>query len=214
MIGILGGTFDPVHYGHLRPALEVQQALGLDEIRCIPSHLPPHRSRPVATPQQRLAMLRAAVAGDSAFSIDTREFEREGPSYTLDTLISLRKELGATGLCLLVGMDAFRGFTSWHRWREIIDYAHIVVMTRPGSPSPAEGELADFIARHRVKEVEALQGRSSGLLFYSPVTQLDISGTRIRKLIASGQRADYLLPAGVLDVIRSEGLYAAGTGHG
>ncbi len=213
MIGILGGTFDPVHFGHLRPALEVQQALGLDEIRCIPSHIPPHRSRPVATPQQRLAMLQAAVADDAAFTIDTREFEREGPSYTLDTLMSLREELGATGLCLLVGMDAFRGFASWHRWREIIDYAHIIVMTRPGSPPPAEGELADFIALHRVREAGALKGRSSGLLFYQPVSQLEISGSRIRALLASGQRADYLLPERVLDVIRSEGLYAEGTGH-
>lgn len=213
MIGILGGTFDPVHFGHLRPALEVLEALGLDEIRCIPSHVPPHRSQPEATPQQRLAMLQAAVAGDAAFTIDTREFEREGPSYTLDTLGSLREELGATGLCLLVGMDAFRGFTSWHRWREITDYAHIVVMTRPGAPPPAEGELADFIALHRVTEADALKGRASGLIFYQPVSQLDISGTQIRKLLASGQRADYLLPAPVLDIIRSEGLYAAGTQH-
>jgi nicotinate-nucleotide adenylyltransferase len=213
MIGILGGTFDPVHFGHLRPALEVQQALALDEIRCIPSHVPPHRSQPEASPQQRLAMLQAAIAGDEAFTIDTREFEREGPSYTLDTLKSLREELGTTGLCLLIGMDAFCGFASWHRWREITDYAHIVVMTRPDASPPAKGELADFIARHRVKEVDAFKDRASGLLFYQPVSLLEISGTRIRKLLASGQRADYLLPASVLDVIRNEGLYTAGTKH-
>lgn len=213
MIGILGGTFDPVHFGHLRPALEIQQALGLDEVRLVPSHLPPHRSQPHASPQQRLAMLSAAVAGDPAFTVDGREYEREGPSYTLDTLQSLRAELAGTGICLLLGMDAFREFASWHRWREITDYSHIVVMTRQGVLPPERGELADFISLHRVADVATLKSRASGLLLFHGVSQLEISGTQIRTLLAGGQRADYLLPESVLQLIRSEGLYGTGKQH-
>ena len=211
MIGILGGTFDPVHFGHLRPALEIQQALGLDEIRLIPGHVPPHRSQPHASALQRLAMLSAAVADDPAFTVDTREYEREGPSYTLDTLQSLRADLTGTDLCLLIGMDAFRGFASWHRWREITEYCHLVVMTRPGTKPPEQGELADFIHLHRVPDAETLRTRASGLLLFHPVSQLEISATQIRKLLAAGKRADFLLPKNALEIIRSEGLYTAGT---
>jgi nicotinate-nucleotide adenylyltransferase len=211
MIGILGGTFDPVHFGHLRPALEIQQALGLDEIRLVPAHMPPHRSQPQASPGQRLAMLQAAVADDPAFTVDTREYQREGPSYTLDTLESLRADLVGKDLCLLVGMDAFCGFTSWHRWREILEYCHLVVMTRPGKSLPEQGELADFISRHRVADAETLKTRASGMLLFQPVSQLEISATQIRKLLAAGKRADFLLPKNVLEVIRSEDLYTAGT---
>ncbi len=214
MIGLFGGTFDPVHFGHLRPALELQQSIGLDVVRLLPSHVPPHRSQPHASPQQRLAMLRAAVADDPAFTVDTREFEREGPSYTLHTLKSLRAEMAGTSLSLLIGMDAFREFSSWHRWREILDYSHLVVMTRPGKLPPEQGELADFVSLHRVADATTLKSRASGLLLFHPVTQLEISGTEIRKILASGKRADFLLPKSVLEVIYSEGLYATGKQHG
>ena len=210
MLGILGGTFDPVHFGHLRPALEIQQSLGLEEIRLIPGHVPPHRSEPHATPQQRLDMLQEAVAGDAAFTIDPREYQREGPSYTLDTLVSLRADLPDKTLCLLVGMDAFCGFDSWHRWREILDYCHLVVMSRPGGELPGGGELADFIGRHQVRDAAQLKTRDSGLLLFYPVTELAISGTRIRGLLAAGKRADFLLPRRVLEIIHNEGLYTSG----
>lgn len=213
MIGILGGTFDPVHFGHLRPALDIQQSIGLDEVRLLPSHVPPHRSQPHATPQQRLAMLQAAVADVPALTVDTREFERDGPSYTLDTLQALRAELPAASLCLLIGMDAFREFASWHRWREIPDYSHLVVMTRPGMSAPEQGEMADFSSLHRVADAATLKSRASGLLLFHPVTQLEISATRIRKILASGQRADFLLPKSVLQVIYGEGLYGTGKQH-
>jgi nicotinate-nucleotide adenylyltransferase len=211
MIGVLGGTFDPVHFGHLRPALEIQQALGLDEIRLLPAHVPPHRAQPQASPQQRLAMLQAAVFDDPAFTVDTREYEREGPSYTLDTLESLRADLVGKDLCLLIGMDAFCGFTSWHRWHEILEYCHLVVMTRPGKMLPEQDELADFISRHRVADADVLKTRASGSLLFHPVSQLEISSTQIRKLVAAGKRADFLLPESVLKIIHSENLYTAGT---
>ena len=211
MIGILGGTFDPVHFGHLRPALEIQQALDLDEIRLLPAHVPPHRSQPHASPQQRLALLRAAVGDDPAFTVDAREYEREGPSYTLDTLQSLRADLPGKDLSLLIGLDAFCGFTSWHRWREIPEYCHLVVMSRPGKMLPEQGELADFIHLHQVTDAETLKTRASGLLLFHPVSQLEISATQIRKTLAAGKRADFLLPDNVLEIIRSENLYTAGT---
>jgi nicotinate-nucleotide adenylyltransferase len=207
MIGILGGSFDPVHYGHLRPALEVQQFLGLDEIRLVPSLLPPHRPQPQASPQQRVAMLNAAVENYPVFRVDTREFDREGPSYTLDTLISLREEMPGVDLCLLVGMDAFQVLASWHRWRELTDHCHMVVLDRPGAQLPTQGELADFIRLHRVMEPEKLGKQSFGLLYFHAVSQLQISSTAIRKLLASGGDAGFLLPERVLDVVRSKSLY-------
>ena len=207
MIGILGGTFDPVHFGHLRPALDIQQALGLEEVRLVPCNNPPHRSQPLASREQRLAMLKAAVSKHPAFRIDTREYDREGPSYMLDTLKSFRGEMSAAGLCLLLGMDSFASLPAWHRWRELIEYCHIVVMTRPGAALPGEGELADFIGQYRVLEAERLEAGVSGMLLFHPVTMLDISGTRIRKLLATGQDAGFLVPQGVLDIIAREDLY-------
>ena len=210
MIGILGGCFDPVHFGHLRPALEIQQFLGLDEIRLVPCHVPPHRPQPVASQQQRVAMLNAAVANYPVFAVDSREFDREGPSYTLDTLKSLRADMAGTTLCLLLGMDAFLGLTSWHRWHELTDYCHLVVMNRPGAKLPEQGELADFIRQHQVMDAGKLGSQSAGLLLFHQVSQLEISATEIRKLLGSGGEAGFLLPERVLDIVRSEGVYATG----
>jgi nicotinate-nucleotide adenylyltransferase len=207
MIGILGGTFDPVHFGHLRPALDIQQALGLEEICIIPCNQPPHRPQPLASRGQRLTMLEAAIDGHPVFRIDTREYERAGPSYMLDTLKSLREDLGAVGMCLLLGMDSFISLPGWHRWHELIEYCHIVVMTRPGTALPGQGELADFTDQYRVQDAARLETGMSGMLLFHPVTLMDISATRIRKLLAAGQDAGFLLPGAVLDIIAREDLY-------
>jgi nicotinate-nucleotide adenylyltransferase len=207
MIGILGGTFDPVHFGHLRPALEVQESLALEELRLIPCHIPPHRPQPHASAAQRVAMLKAATGQYPAFRIDTRELQRDGPSYTFDTLVSLRKELGDTGLCLLMGMDAFGDLTTWHRWVELIEFCHLVVMTRPGTDVPAGGELAGFIRRHRVPAAAGLRHRPAGRLLFQPVTALAISATRLRALLAQGLSPAFLMPEAVIEIINREGLY-------
>lgn len=207
MIGILGGTFDPVHFGHLRPALDVMTALALEEVRLVPCHVPPHRPQPVASAEQRTAMLRMAVGERAGLVIDERELLRDGPSYTLDTLESLRADLPGKTLALMLGMDAFRGLTSWHRWHELVNHCHIVVMTRPDAELPVHGELADFIGLHRARKQEMLAAKSNGLVWFQTVTQLDISGTDLRRQLLAGQPADYLLPASVLGYIHSEAIY-------
>ena len=155
-------------------------------------------------------MLRAAIDGHDGFVIDERELGRDGPSYTLDTLQSLHADIRGAELCLLVGMDAFRGLTSWHRWRELINHCHIIVMTRPGAVFPERGELGTFIGLHRVHDPAALRAQSAGLLYFQDVSQLEISGTRIRALLGRGEAADFLLPDNVLAMIRKQDLYTTG----
>lgn len=207
MIGLLGGTFDPIHYGHLRIALEVREALSLDEIRFIPCRQPPHRGDPAATPAQRLAMLRQAVAGTPGFAVDSRELERPGPSYMVDTLTSLRTECGAAPLCLILGRDAFFGLPGWHRWRALLDYAHLLVVQRPPLDGVhGHGELDAWATAHECLP-EQLHGRPAGGLCFLPTPLLDISATRIRQLLQTGHDPRYLLPDAVLEYIRQNGLY-------
>jgi nicotinate-nucleotide adenylyltransferase len=208
-IGILGGTFDPVHFGHLRSALEVKEALALAEIRLIPSKVPPHREPPMADAAERLAMLQAAVSGESALVVDSRELERPAPSYTFDTLTSLRRELGqSTPLCLLLGEDAFLGLPSWHRWERLIDLAHIVVLDRPQASAPCPPLLGDLLDGREAVGAEDLARVPAGLVLHQRVTQLDISATWIRELVGAGRSPRYLLPDAVWALIRSRGLYA------
>lgn len=209
MLCILGGTFDPVHFGHLRPALEVQQALDTASVHLLPCRIPPHRAAPRASPEQRLALLRAAVADEPALAIDERELGREGPSYMVDTLETLRREHGEQPLCLALGMDAFGELDSWHRWRDIPGLCHLVVMQRPGSRWPQRGVMAGWVKQARVDEPQALRSRPAGCIIGVPVTQLAISSTQIRGLLAAGRSPRYLLPDVVLERIRQENWYAS-----
>jgi len=207
MIGIYGGTFDPVHFGHLRPALEVQQALGLNEVRFIPAGQPPHRDMPHATAAQRLAMLRAAIDAQPGFVVDEREVQRAGPSYMVDTLASLRTELGALPLCLILGYDAFLGLPSWHEWHRLPELAHLVVTHRPGWNHDNLGaELHSLVKRHAMTATQLPQAPAGGVTFVE-VTQLDISATRIREQVCAGQDIRYLLPEPVYEMIREQKLY-------
>ncbi|OOZ36405.1 nicotinate-nucleotide adenylyltransferase [Solemya velesiana gill symbiont] len=202
MIGVLGGTFDPIHYGHLRTALDVQQALGLDEIRLVPLRDPPHRDAPLTTPRQRLEMVQAAVESNPLFHVDDRELRRDGKSYSVDTLRSLRQELGDTlPICLVMGSDAFRGFADWHQPENILELAHLVIMQRPG-------EAPIDLYRQRITNDPAqLKTQRGGLILFQAVTQLEISATGIRSLIAKGRSPRYLLPKRVLKIIEAQGLY-------
>ncbi len=208
MICILGGTFDPVHFGHLRPALDVQQALQIDRVHLLPCRVPPHREMPRLDGQQRLLLLQLAIANEPGLGIDERELHREGPSYMVDTLESLRSEIGERPLCLALGMDALLGLDRWHRWEELLDLCHLVVMQRPGNEWPRDGELAARVARARVSDVQALTDQAAGSVLGVPVTQMAVSSTRIRELLRAGRSARYLMPEAVLQHILQENWYA------
>ena len=206
-IGIFGGTFDPIHYGHLRTAFEMLQALRFSEVRFIPSGDPPHRGKTFAAADVRLEMVRVAVQGQPGFSVDECELTRDGPSYTIDTLSLLREEQPDASLGLIVGMDAFLGLTSWHRWDEILDLAHIIVAHRPGWRAPDIGELGEKITAHGTHRVDDLHGNRHGYIHIHAVTQLEIASTEIRDLIAAGRDPRFLMPDTVHDVIVDSGCY-------
>ena len=206
-IGIFGGTFDPIHYGHLRSAFEMLQVLRLSEVRFFPSGDPPHRGSTYATAQLRLEMVRAATAGQPEFVVDDREMRRAGPSYTIDTLISLREEHPDASLGLIVGMDAFLGLTSWRRWDELLGLAHIVVAHRPGWRAPDMGALGDIIDRHGTHHIDDLHDNSHGQIHIHAVTQLEISSTEIRDIVAAGRDPRFLMPDVVRDIIADNHCY-------
>lgn len=207
-VGILGGTFDPIHFGHLRLALELYSTLDLAEVRFIPCFQPVHRKLPTASPEQRLAMVKCAIASEEHFRIDEREIRRKDPSYMIDTLHELRKELPETPLCLLLGIDAFLHFPSWHRWEEILDLTHLVVAHRPQYHLPHTGIIADLIKERLQAEVSSIYDKISGNILLHPITSLDISATDIRKQIAMGKNPRYLLPDSVHDYIQQQGIYS------
>lgn len=208
MIGIFGGTFDPIHYGHLRTALDVQQALSLREVRFIPCGEPPHRAKPIAEPLQRLAMVRAAIAGQANFSVDDREIRRRGPSYMVDTLASLKDDLNSESLCLILGTDAFNGLPQWHCWQDIFNLANIVVMQRPAYNKAIDMDenLSSFVQQRQVNP-EELTTKQQGAICWVPVTQLAISATAIRQQWQQGKDIRFYTPDAVLTLIRQQNIY-------
>jgi nicotinate-nucleotide adenylyltransferase len=207
-IGLFGGTFDPVHYGHLRTAFELWQSLGLEEVRFMPTGSPPHRDQTYASAEHRVAMVKVAVQGQPAFTVDDREVRRSGVSYSVDTLIELRAENPNRSLCLLLGMDAFLGLPNWHRWRELFDLAHVVVAHRPGWKAPTMGPLGEVMVDRGTGSIRDLHDRPAGHVYVLAVTQLEISSTELRQLIVAGQDPRYLVPEEVRRLIRETGCYA------
>ncbi len=207
-VGVFGGTFNPVHYGHLRSALELVEHLGLAELRLMPCAEPPHRDAPECSAQHRCAMVELAVAGEPQLRCDDRELKRVGTSYTFDSLTELRRELGSErGLCLVMGCDAVLMIDTWHRWRELLDVAHIVVIARPGWQLPERGVVAEWLAQNRSQDTDLLASRPCGTILIEELRPLDISSTEIRRLLAEGQSVRYLLPESVLDYIETNQLY-------
>ncbi len=207
MIGLIGGTFDPIHLGHLRIALEVAERCQLDQLRFIPGHTPPHRAQPLASPEQRWEMVQRAIAPEPRFVGDRRELERAGASYTVDTLTSLRRELGAdVPLLFIMGADAFLGFQRWQRWQTILELTHLVVTQRPGYAV----DEADWYRPRLAACVAELRAECAGRVLFTEVTQLDISATFIRERGRAGGSLRYLLPEVVCDYIADVGLYGPG----
>ena len=208
-IGLFGGTFDPVHYGHLRAALESKEALGLKDFRLLPAGTPALRSSTGATATDRLEMLRLAVADYPDFTVDDREVRRRGKSYMVDTLREIRKESGDVPVLLMIGQDAANELDRWHEWRSVFGLAHLVIMGRPDSEVTWQGELKEMMETRLVDAVEPLMKQAAGLVLPLAVTQLAISSTGIREQLATGQSPRFLLPDKVIDYIGQNQLYFA-----
>ncbi len=206
LVGLLGGTFDPVHCGHLRMAIESRELLALDEVCLLPAGAPRLRSRPLADGELRLRMLHAAVDGVAGLRVDARELRRPGPTRTVDTLRELRRERPDDRHVLILGADAFARLARWAEWRAIARLAHLLVVRRPGARLPGQGELAELL-RRRVTDAARLRRRRSGLLMLADLPRLDISATRIRTLLASGRSVRFLVPDPVLPLLTGSGAY-------
>jgi nicotinate-nucleotide adenylyltransferase len=213
VLGILGGTFDPIHCGHLEVAREVRAALDLAAVRLVPAGDPPHRAAPVAGAAHRLAMVELAVAGHPGLEVDAREIHRRGRSYTVLTLEELRREDPARPLALIVGTDAFLGLPTWHRWAEILDLAHLVVVARPGVPleGALPAVLADAWQQRFRSDAAALEAAAAGAIIVQPITAHPIAASAIRAQLARGAEGIAavrgLLPAAVLAYIDRNQLY-------
>jgi len=207
-IGIFGGTFDPIHNGHLRIALEALEELSLSAVHFIPCGQSPLRSEPAATNDIRLKMVKAAVEAEPRFIMDTREIKRGGPSYTYDTLTTLRDGYKDSSMCLILGMDSFISLPRWYRWEELIDLAHIAIAHRPGWKAPTEGPLGDFVQEHLAESSQDAVTKREGSLFVLPVTQLEISATKLRSSIRLGLDPKFLVPKSVRAIIKETECYA------
>jgi nicotinate-nucleotide adenylyltransferase len=207
MMGILGGTFDPIHHGHLRVALEAYQQLKLDEVRFVPCQKPVLKNDAQASVEQRLTMLRLATQKQAGFCVDERELQRATPSYMIDTLISLRAEFSSTVLCLLIGADSFNELPQWHRWQELIQYAHLIIVSRPDTILTAQDALKDFLQQHEVTNKQQLTEEIAGKIYQMQLPPLAISSTYIRSQIAQGLSPRYLIPEAVGHYIQQNHLY-------
>ena len=210
MIGILGGTFNPIHLGHLHLANQLQTRLGFDSIRFMPAALPALKDAPSATAEQRAELVKMTIENQAHFTLDTRELSRSGKSYTIDTLISLREELGnQVSICWLMGSDAFAHLNAWYRWQELLNYAHLVVVKRPHSDdlSKLNTEMKKLLDTHEAKHAKEIKQHTNGKILIQEVAALDISSTQIRENIAHGKDVSALVPPAALQYIQSHQLY-------
>ncbi|WP_047539499.1 nicotinate-nucleotide adenylyltransferase [Methylotenera versatilis] len=212
LIGVLGGTFNPIHFGHLRLAQELTDALNLKEVRFIPAANPPHKDAPSVSAFHRAEMVKLAIADNPSFKLDERELQREGASYTIDTLISLRSKIGPeVALCLIMGSDAFTRLNTWHRWQEILDYCHIILVQRPPitvtNQPPLANELTLLLQNHYTENVSDLSDQNAGFIHMQTITALSISSTAIRSAFKLKQIPRYLMPQTVIDYIAINQLY-------
>lgn len=204
----MGGTFDPIHHGHLRTALEIQQWMGVAQVKLVPTGKPVHKDEPGRSAAQRLAMVELAVAGESALVADDREVCALQASYTLYTLQSLRAELGEkVPICMIIGMDSYQGLPGWREWERFTDFAHLIVVKRPGYDLPETDLLTAFTRKHETTSLEHLLSTAAGNVLFHELTPLGISATQIRETIARGESPRYLLPDTVWNYIQTNRLY-------
>ena len=210
LIGVLGGTFNPIHFGHLRMAQELADALKFSEVRFIPSAHPPHKTTPEVSAKHRATMVDLAISDNRTFVLDTRELERAGTSYTIDTLISLREDLGEdVALCLIMGSDAFVHLSTWARWQELLNYCHIILVQRPNASKQPKlpDELALLLQDNYTENIGDLSENSAGYIHMQAITPLDISSTGIRNALKNQLSPRYLAPEKVIDYLLKHKLY-------
>jgi nicotinate-nucleotide adenylyltransferase len=206
-VGVLGGTFNPVHVGHLRGALDCRDMLGLSTVRLMPASLPPLKATPGVSATHRAKMLDLAVEGTEGLSVDRRELDREGLSYTVDTLRELRRELGVdVAIVFIMGADSLQRLNRWHDWLALLDFANIAVLSRPPGDLQLPGELQSWLAEHEVPPSQLLR-QTQGAVSRLVQPGLDVSSSALRLGIAGGRNVSYLLPEGVLEYINEQGLY-------
>lgn len=209
LYALFGGTFDPIHYGHLHPVEALAQQVGLKKVTLLPNNVPPHRPQPQASARQRVEMLRCAIADRPLFDIDTRELERETPSWTVATLEALRAERGTQQpLAFIIGQDSLLTLSKWHRWQDLLSLCHLLVCKRPGYPAQMDTpEMQQWLDQHLARDVQQLHRLPSGLIWLADTPLYDISATEIRQRRHHGVSCVDLLPAAVIDYIDRANLY-------
>ena len=206
-VAIFGGTFDPVHNGHLRMATELTEHLHCSELRLIPAGIPPHREANQVAAHHRLAMLELAIEHEDKLRVDDCELKREGKSYTIDTMQVLREQQPKDVLTFCMGMDAFVSINTWQRWQEMLDYVNIVVITRPGFYLPREGDVHDWWEQHVVDSAAKLAKSTHGKLLSLELTPLSISSSDLRQRVTERKSIRYLVPKTVQHYIEQHQLY-------
>ncbi len=206
-IGLLGGTFDPIHNGHLALASYVLQTFALQSVHFIPANQPPHRDAPLASSDDRVAMLKLAIEDYPQYVLNGIELRRAGPSYMIDTLIELKKTLEEVPLCLILGADAFVNLNQWHQWERILDYAHIIVIARSGTDLKKANWLRAWLPRYQVGDKAALQTKSAGRVYVDTQELTAISATALRQKLQQDESVESMLPVAVLDYISNKKLY-------
>ncbi|MCH9698601.1 MAG: nicotinate-nucleotide adenylyltransferase [Gammaproteobacteria bacterium] len=207
MIAILGGSFDPVHIGHLRVAIEVRDHFQLEQVRLIPCGNPPHRESMIATSEQRLRMLELAVGEEQGLLVDDRELRQGRISYTVDTLIDLRREFSDQAIALIIGADAYQHLNSWYHWQQLFELAHVIVVCRPGYRITANSNVTEFVSTRITQQAAQLQQSLAGMVYFMEIPALDISSSRIRQLIADRKSYRYLVTQAVHDWIQLHQIY-------
>ena len=207
-IGIYGGTFDPIHWGHINAANQVQQQLGLDEVRMVLSARPPHRIQPIVSAIDRFFLLRLALQNQPRLYADDCELKRIGPSYMVDTLAHYRQQAPDSSIALILGMEAFNGLMGWHRWQDIIGLAHIVITDRAGFDNQLEPKLARYTEPFISSDKTQLKLQTHGKIYSQPVKPLAISATQLRQLLKNNEPVSQWLPEASLKEIQRQGFYS------
>lgn len=206
-IGFLGGTFDPIHFGHLRPALEIQQALNLQSLYLLPNYIAPHKEKTLATTEQRVEMVKLAIQDTPEIQINTQELLRSSPSYTIDTLKLLRQQHPDTPICFIMGMDSLINFDSWYQYQDILNYCHLVVSHRPGWDPTFNEVVTDLLTQHQIQDPGLIHRSLAGCIYFQSTSQLAISSSQIRQLLATKQSINFLTPQSVCTYIKEQHCY-------